>query len=48
MKKTAFITALLASAVLSGCATHSVSSLQSFQAQDLNAKVKSGVTTQRK
>ncbi len=47
MKKTAFITAFLASAALTGCATQSTSSLQAFQAQDLNAKVQSGQLKQK-
>ncbi len=47
MKKTALLSALMASAVLTGCATQSTSSLTPFQAQDLNAKVKSGYLVQK-
>ncbi len=47
MKKTALLTAVIASTVLSGCATQSISSFQPFQAQNLNSKVRSGALVQK-
>jgi len=47
MRKTALLSALMASAVLTGCATQSTSSLTPFQPQDLNAKVKNGYLVQK-
>ena len=47
MQKTLALTALVASAFLSGCATQSSSTFQPFQAEDLNAQVKSGLLVQK-
>ncbi|WP_305906939.1 OmpA family protein [Methylomarinum sp. Ch1-1] len=47
MNKTTILTATLASAVLSGCATQAVNDTQFFQAKDLNDKVNSGLLVQK-
>ncbi len=47
MKRNLIFTATLASALVSGCATQSSSSFQAFQAEDLNAQVKSGKLVQK-
>ncbi len=47
MKKNSLFAATLVSAVLSGCATQAVNDSPSFQAKDLNAKVKSGLLQQK-
>ncbi|MGR8929652.1 MAG: OmpA family protein [Gammaproteobacteria bacterium] len=47
MRKNLTHTALLASALLSGCATQSSNNFQAFQADDLNAQVQAGLLTQK-
>jgi len=47
MQKTLTLTALVAGALLSGCATQSSNSFQPFQAEDLNAQVKAGLLVQK-
>lgn len=47
MKKTLTLTAVMAGALLSGCATQSSNNFQAFQADDLNAQVKSGLLVQK-
>ena len=47
MQKTLTLTALMAGALLSGCATQSSNSFQPFQAEDLNAQVKAGLLVQK-
>jgi OOP family OmpA-OmpF porin len=47
MKKKLLFTATLAGTLLSGCATQSSNSFQAFQAEDLNALVKSGKLVQK-
>lgn len=47
MKKTSLVTMSLFGAVLSGCATHAINDSPSFQARDLNGKVKSGELVQK-
>lgn len=47
MKKNLVFTAALAGTLLSGCATQSSNSYQAFQAEDLNAQVKSGKLVQK-
>ncbi|OHX34433.1 flagellar motor protein MotB [Methylomonas sp. LWB] len=47
MKKTLLVTAGLAGAILSGCATQSSNTFQAFQPEDLNALVKSGKLVQK-
>ena len=47
MQKSLTLTALLAGAFLSGCATQSSNSFQPFQAEDLNAQVKAGLLVQK-
>jgi len=48
MKKTLLTVTTVATVVLSGCATQSISSFQPFQAKDLNALVRSGELQQKK
>lgn len=47
MQKQLAVTATLLAAVLSGCATQSSNNFQAFQAEDLNAMVKSGQLVQK-
>ncbi|MBD9356682.1 OmpA family protein [Methylomonas albis] len=47
MKRTLLFSATLAGALLSGCATQSSNNFQAFQAEDLNALVKSGKLVQK-
>ena len=47
MQKMLTLTAVLTGALLSGCATQSGNNFQSFQADDLNAQVKSGHLVQK-
>ncbi|MGY6277607.1 OmpA family protein [Methylomonas sp. MgM2] len=47
MQKSLTLTALMAGAILSGCATQSSNTFQPFQAEDLNAQVKSGLLVQK-
>ncbi|OAI09986.1 flagellar motor protein MotB [Methylomonas lenta] len=47
MQKMLTLTAALTGLVLSGCATQSSNSFQAFQADDLNAQVKSGLLVQK-
>lgn len=47
MKKTLLLTAALAGSVLSGCANHSVSNFDVFQANNLNDHVRSGALLQK-
>lgn len=47
MQKSLTMTAALATALMTGCATQSSNSLQPFQADDLNAQVKSGLLVQK-
>jgi len=48
MKKTLLTATTIATVALSGCATQSISSYQSFQAKDLNALVSTGELQQKK
>jgi len=47
MQKNLTFTALIAGAVLSGCAIQSSNTFQAFQADDLNAQVKAGLLVQK-
>lgn len=47
MQKTLALSAVLTAAMVSGCATQSTNSFQAFQADDLNAQVKSGLLVQK-
>ena len=47
MQKALTLTAALTGALLSGCATQSSNNFQAFQAEDLNAQVKSGLLVQK-
>jgi hypothetical protein len=47
MKKNLLFTTMLASALVSGCATQAIQSYQPFQPEDLIAQVKSGKLVQK-
>lgn len=47
MQKMLTVTAALAGAILSGCATQSSNNFQAFQADDLNAQVRAGLLVQK-